>query len=445
MHSLNAITIDHYIDILENHGGMYTRKLDEASETLLRELYRATLQLEAMGNDERRSLWLSAPRGSFEDYVQVMSSEVEDEDKLREWFMEEYPDDEKWYHFSSMYYMNPNSKEEFITVGIGATWNLAIDPRVESDWPIDATELIQWLIESVNEVVNEVKQRNYNERIRSCLPAKYKYGSISRKDYWDIYPELRNEYREMLGESDIEEFLEFSDELTNDEFVPDNSMDRMTTRRYFEACAAGYREMEFELRCKKRFTDSEEEHEIYGQDTPREIYSMYADGRDNGLTAIPLDDPDEFDKWMKNEGDYYCFNGNHPWEVITSFTMLLSIHLYPIHDNKSGKWYFSISGSTKEISVKTIRFYLGLKRAGFPVALDNGKSIAARLDETDRIGILPEYIPTYYCRYGSSVIGYDVLDLVNLDDGDKPDAVASKATWIEPQEVNIKKRGRDFE
>ena len=439
MHELNAITIDNYIRMLENPGKLSTTKLDDASEELLRKLYRVTLQLEVMGDDERRNLWISAPSGSFEEYVQAESSEDEDVDveKLRMWFEEDYPEDVKWYHFSSTYYMNPNTKEEFITMGLGGSWNLAIDPRSKSDYPIDVTDLIQWLIEKVNEVVDEVKQGEYNKRVRSELPAKYKYGVISRSDYWDIYPELRNEYRGRLSESEIEEFLGYKDEIVNKKFVPDNCVDRMTTRLYFEACAAGYREMGFESRSKWRFTDTEDEHDKYGEDTPREIYGMYADGRDNGLTNVPLDDPAEFEKWNRKEGNYYVFNGNHPWEIVTSFSLRYSIHLYPEQDRESGKWFFSVSGDADDTSILTIRFFLGLKRAGFPITLINGKSIAARLDETDMIGILPEFIPSYYCLYGSSILGYDVLDLVNLNDREKPDMVVLKAVWEEPEEVRL--------
>lgn len=44
-------------------------------------------------------------------------------------------------------------------------------------------------------VLDKLRTGTYNAEIQEKLPDDYKYGVISRKDYWDIYPEDRADYR----------------------------------------------------------------------------------------------------------------------------------------------------------------------------------------------------------------------------------------------------------
>ena len=59
--------------------------------------------------------------------------------------------------------------------------------------------------------------------------------------------------------------------------------------------------------------------------------------------------------------------------------------------------------------------------------------MVARLKETDYIEIMPYYC---LCVYGSSES--DMVDAITLDDGDKPELVASKAIWDPEKTLELK-------
>ena len=141
----------------------------------------------------------------------------------------------------------------------------------------------------------------YNTEIQKKLPDDYKYGVISRKDYWDIYPEDRADYRGAFKEWQIEEFLRCKDEFLTD-YIPGNCMRHMTARDFYEACAVCYKAVRMEQRVHFPFKDAKEEHLRYNGTTPKELYYMFADGRDDGLSCVPLDDAAAFAEWHNQKG-----------------------------------------------------------------------------------------------------------------------------------------------
>ena len=440
MQEITALDVDSFILYLGNGHG--ENRLDEASQKLVYDLFCVVNQLKPMGDDELRKFWIRVHRPEFQEYCERSFSEDEEytDEQMKEWYLSEYPDDEKWYKFSSVYYRDPYTGEEYYGVGLNDESILSINPKEKPGFPIDVTEVVNWLIIEAEKVVEDTRRGDYNQFIKDCLPDKYKYGTILRKDFWNIYPDEREAYLSGFGNGEVDEFLTYKPEFAekyNEKGVPDNAFNIMTARLFYETCAIGYRAAGYENREKWKFEDSEEEHKRYGEDTPKELYYMHADGRDNGLKDVPLDDPLEFEKWCREEGDYYSFNGNHPYEVVTSGSIRYSIHLYPQLDKDSARWFFGLSGDAYSTSIETIKFYLGLKREGIPVVLYNGLRIAARLEETDRIGILPDYISPFYAKYGSGVVGYEVLDHINLMGREKPEMVAEKANWIEQEEVRL--------
>ena len=68
------------------------------------------------GNDERRELWLTAERGSIEDfgdYNEYLENElVDNQEDFEKLWKEEYPDSVKWYLLSVTHY----SEEYFIFI-----------------------------------------------------------------------------------------------------------------------------------------------------------------------------------------------------------------------------------------------------------------------------------------------------------------------------------------
>ena len=146
-----------------------------------------------------------------------------------------------------------------------------------------------------------------------------------------------------------------------------------------------------------------------------------------------MDDPQEMKLWLNSDGDYYEFNGSHPWEIRGSMSISHSMHLWIRENRSTGQYYFGLSGDTLARSIETIHAYLALRKAGYPVELIDGRKIAARLTETDYIEIHPGYRSSLYGSSSSTM-----LDAVNLEDGNDPKAVIAKAIWRPERSVELK-------
>ena len=421
---MNAFDVDSWIEVMHRQ----TKTLDARSQAALLRLFELTEQLAPMGQDNRREFWLKATRGSLAEFCAHVEDELS-EQEARAWMQSEYPDEECWYKFVSVHH-NACRNGEFYGVFLNGKCVLTLNDPNEKGWPSDATEFIEWLIAGSKEVLEELDAGTYNAEIQKTLPDRYKYGVISRKDYWGIYPEERVDYRSAFPEEQIASFLSCKNEL--DAEVPQHCLPAMTARKLYEACEVCYRAIEMKQRNCFPFKDMEQEHLHYNGTTPKELYYMFADGRDDGLVNVPLDDAAAFEEWLHKKGPYYEFNGHHPWEILPSFSAEYSIHLY-VRKAPAG-YYFTLSGSTFQCSKDTIRSFLALRDAGLPVRLVDGEKIAARLEETDMIGIVPQGRPTVYVN---QIMQYRIMDAVHLLDGDKPELVAEKAIWQSEAECRL--------
>ena len=419
--------------------------LDEKGEKMLLDIFKKTDAIKASGDDDMKEFWIRIPCGTYEEFVERYDPE-DTMDCCEEDFLSEYSDKEKWYPVVMRHYVDANRKIDMYSVFIDREYIFSVgDQNMKNAFRIDASELLEEFDRAVSNAIEEMKADIYNEKIKNELPYKRRYGKIPRKDYWNLQPELREEYRKRFSERDWEEFCQMD---INEMGSPGYYLETITARQYFEACAIGYKAAGIKMRrvpgknslCKR---DPEEEIKRYDGYTPREWYKAIAEGRDDGLAEVPLDDPEALAQWLRQEGPYYRFNGHHPWEVVPSgsvgtslhFGISRNVHLSFCDDEKKDKYYFWISGRVFWRSHETIAFYLAVKRAGYPVVLHDAKILQARLLETDCIGITP-----YNDFFGGPVskIGYDVLDLISLNEEEKKEEVIKAAEWIPETEAEMK-------
>ena len=85
-----------------------------------------------------------------------------------------------------------------------------------------------------------------------------------------------------------------------------------------------------------------------------------------------------------------------------------------------------LSGSTFHRSKDTIHSYLAMCKAGLLVKIYDGLKMAARFEETDVIGIVPQGKSTSYL---DRIMQYEITDAVHLSDDERPEQVAAKAIW----------------
>ena len=146
------------------------------------------------------------------------------------------------------------------------------------------------------------------------------------------------------------------------------------------------------------------------------MYYANADGRDDGLQNVPMDNPTAFEDWTQRKGPYYEFNGHHPWEIIPSFSTLYSLHLMPIKTDPGG-YYFDLSGDSILRAPETIIAANALNEAGYPVAVYALKTIQDRLEGEDYVRVVP--------RSESDLFG----ESIHLPEGQKGLVLAKRVKW----------------
>lgn len=410
-----APQIRHYIDWLgriryREVGDMTT--YDERSYELLDELFALIKQLAPISKNEARELWLRAERGpieAFGDYQDYLEEGmVSNHEEFEELWKDYFPEEVVWYNFGAV----EDEKSKYRAVFLGQKHILEQDPDKEkSAFPYEVTDLLEWLVESVQECIAELKAGTYNERIAKELPPQHRTGTISRKDWWDGHPGSREDFFEDFTSDDVQKFVKLAAEQAKDPDTKNSRRPEMTVNDFFHCCALGYAANHYE-----------------GCDlSPRDQYRKHADGRDEGLLEVDPDSTEAFIDWLHNRERH----GGHPWEVCRGGNST-HIDLYVWQDE--GGFYLVVAGSAWTRTIEAVKMYLALKDEGWPVYIRDADILSARLLEEERIGIVPQGVFPAYCH--SYFPGEDVIDFKNLPRENRAE-IAAKCTWQPLTEVKL--------
>ena len=360
-----------------------------------------------------RKLFIPVDRGTVEDFRNYCGYyDEEDEispEELDETWKRDYPNEKQWFSFAFI----EDNENGYRGIFLDNRLVLETMPGPTPPYPEDASEFVEWLVVKVRECLPILKSGEYNRIIRQELSPDQRTGTISRKDYWELYPEDREEYFSNLSDADQKEFLKLMENYDEDA-LPDNLLHDMTSGLFFRCCQMGYAANHYE-----------------GSDTlsPKALYRKYADGRDEGLMDIDEDSPEAFAHWLKD-----CANrGGHPWEVCRGGN---STHVSLYICKADNGFYFAVAGSSWGRSNETIHFYLALHRAGMPVMIDEGNKLADRVKGKDKIGIVPKGVTPRYCE--SRFPGEKILDFMNLPE-EKHDEFVKRCVWRDEPEITVLK------
>lgn len=357
-----------------------------------------------------RVLHFCVDRGTIEDfgdYEDMLScGEVGSREEFEKYWLDSYPNEKQWFTFSFF------EEDGYISISVNHRSIIAVRQDSEPEpWGIDAGEFVEWMTFELKNCVREIGDGTYNERIRRELPPELRIGTITRKAFWEVYPEEKAGYFENLPESDVTEFLHLLEEV-EDMIPPKNRLKEMTSGLFYHACALGYAANKYEG-C---YTLS-----------PKELYLKYADGRDDGLRELPEDSAEDFARWYEYERN----RGGHPWEVCRGGNST-HVSLFVSHSDQG--FYFIVDGKSWDRSVEAIKFYLSIHRAGLPVVIHEGKKLAERLTGAEMIGIVPDGVFPRYCD--SYFPEESILDFMNLPH-EKRDDLASRCVWKPEPELRI--------
>lgn len=361
----------------------------EETNKLLDELFELVHVIAPCGKPNLRELWFRAERGTPEDYGDVNELiECGDyetpEDFMEDWKWQ-FPNEVEWFNFATA----EDEGIEFRAVYLGHKIVIAQRLSKESEpYRHDISEFVQWMIDSLKECISMLKDGTYNDFVRDNLPPEHRTGTILRKYYWDVWPEHREEFFKNISKEDVEEFCKYAYAQGDEKTL--GYLKKMTANDFYRFCAMGYAENHYEG-CDK---------------SPKEQYYLHADGRDEGLSEIDPDSPEEFQKWYHDDR----LRGGHPWEVCRGGNST-HVALYACHIDGEG-YYLALAGSAWNRTIETVKFYLALRRAGLPVYVSEAKLLADRLLEKEKIGIVPDGVFPDYCS--NFFQDEKIIDFMNL-------------------------------
>ena len=358
-----------------------------------------------------RKLFFQIERGRIEDYEDyeemLADGTVKNRGEFEEMWKRDYPDESQWFAFS----FYEDDENGYRGIWLDSLLIMETMPNVPAPpHPMDFSEFAWWLVGKVRECLPDIKSGEYNRKIRRSLSPEMRIGTVLRNAYWQVYPEEKTEYLSELPDADQKEFLELM-ETYKEDTLPTNMITDMTSGLFFRCCAMGYKANHYD-----------------GCDTlsPKELYLKHADGRDEGLTSIDENSPEEFRNWYAHRQRI-----GHPWEVCRGGN---STHVSLYVSKADAGFYFVASGSSRGRSIETIKFYLALHHAGMPVVIDEGNLLADRIRGDDKIGIVPKGVTPCYCS--SYFPGEEILDFMNLP-FEKRAALAAKCVWRDEPEITI--------
>lgn len=406
--------VSHYIEWLRrnDHFGMKGCIYDDKSNELLDELFDLLEQVAPVANNGARSLWLRAERGPIEDYgnaeEEIADGNYETEEEFLASWKDWFPEEIEWYHLAAV-----QMKEEgFRAVMLRHEYVIVQDKRREpSGFPNEISEFVQWMINGVKECIGMLKAGTYNAFVRENLPPQHRTGTIRRNDFWDVWPEAREEFFAGISDEDVAEFIGKASSQAEDRKALKGRLSSMTANDFFRFCAMGYAANGYKG-CKK---------------TPKEQYYLHADGRDEGLGDIDPDDPAAFRAWLHDRT--HC--GGHPWEVCRGGNST-HVALYVMEDDNG--YFLCLAGDAWNRTIETVKFYLALTRADIPVYLAEAHMLADRLAGKEKIGIVPEGVLPAYCE--NYFPDEHIIDFMNLPWEDR-EKFLPLCSWYEEKPITL--------
>ena len=360
------------------------------------------------GGSNNHDLWLKANRGPIEDFGNyeeyLDDGDVSSYEEFQELWLSYYPDPTCWYNLTTI------EDGDYRGVFLRDKGVVDASPSMNCGHERDVSELLAWIITEVKRIVSDPDR--YNSDLEQNLPPQHRTGTIIRRDLWDQMPEEREAFFQQIDQADVDEFVQRMSQQDHSRHAPAGRIKSMNANDFYRFCAMGY------LANNYRGCD---------ELSPKEQYYLHADGRDEGLKDLNLDDPDAFQDWLLNSRE----RGGHPWEICRGGNST-HVSLYVCHDSKG--YYLSVAGSAVSRTIETVKLYLALCRNGLPVYMHDGDILADRLQEKEIVGIVPEDVVPCYCE--SKFPDQKIISFYHLPEENR-DQIVKKCTWQPLPKVQV--------
>lgn len=246
-------------------------------------------------------------------------------------------------------------------------------------------ELLDFLIGKVKECIKDLEEGTYNNYIKENYSYKNRFGVIKRKDYWNLYPDIKKDLLNEISQDEISYFIKNASDKQN------NRIKNMTSGKYFDYVGLIYKKLGYEI----------------GDLTNKQLYLKYADGRDEGLSELDENSSIEFDKWYSDNSRF----GGHPWEIIRGHSFV-RVNLVVCHDELG--YYLSLDGSKILRKTEIAQIFNVLNENCIPVQIYDVDLIKDAFNGEDYIGIVPDNILPIAC--GGYFKKYNPLEFAHIED-----------------------------
>ncbi|SDB58507.1 hypothetical protein SAMN02910317_03071 [Ruminococcaceae bacterium FB2012] len=385
-----------------------TTTYDSKSYEMIDEIFEYINKISPVSDNGARELFITAERGQLEDFEDpekaIEEGDYDSIEDLERCWHDFFPTEKIWYCLQAA----EDTEIGYKTIYIDHRQVIEVDSRKErSPFDHDISEYVEWILESVKSCYEEIKAGTYNDRINRELPPEYRTGTITRKEYYDIFPEERDEFLKDITKEEIDEFISTVSSLPDYKDMP--RIQSFTANEFYKCCALGYKENNYE------FTDL----------SPKEQYYKHADGRDSNLKNVDGDSVEAFINWCHDH------ENGHPWEVCRGGNST-HIDLYAHHDSRG--FFLGVQGAARTRCVEAVKFFLAIHRAGYPVYIYNAKELVDRFNETEKIGVVPKGVTPRYCSLWFPK--ETIISFMNLP-YEKTDEVAAHCVWQPLEEVKL--------
>ncbi len=338
-------------------------------------------------------LWFKSDRGSLDDfgnYDELHEGGVYD---TYEQFVEEYESyDKAEYWFK----LRVQIDGEYSALAINNSRIVSIDSRENCGFLMDMDELLAFLNNELNKIIDMVETGVYNDYLNNNLPYEYRHGAIQRKRLWEFAPDYRNYDLGILTQDDVVKFLNM---CNNSELQPNERISEMTAGKYYEFCSYCYRAALYEDLDGKK---------------PKQMFERYGDNRDGGLSKLDENSAEDFNKWfgLDWKEKWEIENPSHMWELRQGSSRT-RIHLSAVKDDDG--YYITLSGRNSYMTDELIKMYIALKEHNVPVVFYGIDEAKEKVLGLDQIGVIAEYEDSCSYTYG----GFEeskILNFVHVED-----------------------------
>ncbi len=364
---LKAPELDSLIRICDRND-FNPKSYDKKTNEKIKNLFKLLDKIEPIDDDELRVIYFSVERGTiknFGNYKELKrDGEVSSYQDFKEWYQDSYPEKIYWYRMATRKY------EDYYGISINDKMVINADLKLE-DSPfeiINYHELLDFLIAKIKEIIQMLKDGTYNDYVNKNLSCKRRYGVIKRSDYWNLFPQKREELLEEISENEMEYFIQNASDKVS------KRIENMTSGKYFWCVKLALEANGYDV---NNLTD-------------KEVYLKYADGRDEGLRDLKEDSSKEFDDWYKNDKRF----GGHPYEIIRGHSFA-RVNLGIFRDENG--YLLHLDGTRILRKIEIAKMFNILTKNNIPVSIFSSSYIKDAFKGEDYLGIVPDYDFLIYC------------------------------------------------